>query len=208
MSSFRRYTNLAATIHMLRTRSVTLLNPATWDDKNDAYFMAEYKRHTAAETVLALCFAEREETYHHWRVFSHGSDGVCLEFEKDELLSTFENDQQIRQGYVEYKTIKEVSDLKSVELEKLPFLKRYPYGDESEYRVIYVDKDEASEFQDYDLQIGWIRRVTLSPWLSKALAKSVKETLKSIDGCSRLSVARSSLVDNDSWKGLATRVRV
>jgi hypothetical protein len=54
-----RYTNLTATIHMLRSRSITLLNPATWDDRNDAYFMAEYKRKVDAKTVLALCFAER-----------------------------------------------------------------------------------------------------------------------------------------------------
>ena len=39
---------------MLRTKSITLLNPATWDDKNDAYYMAEYKRLKDAATVLAF----------------------------------------------------------------------------------------------------------------------------------------------------------
>ena len=112
VTSFRRYTNLAATIHMLRTQSITLLNPATWDDKNDAYFMAEYKRLKQAKTVLALCFAEQKETYHHWRVFSHGSDGVCIEFDKDKLLSTFENDDQIKRSNVFYKLIQEMSKLK------------------------------------------------------------------------------------------------
>lgn len=67
--AFRRYTNLAAAIHLLQSRKITLLNPARWDDANDAYFMAEYKRLVGAETVLALCFAETAETYHHWRVF-------------------------------------------------------------------------------------------------------------------------------------------
>jgi hypothetical protein len=54
VETFRRYTNLAAAIHMLRTKSITLLNPATWDDKNDAYYMAEYKRLKDAATVLAF----------------------------------------------------------------------------------------------------------------------------------------------------------
>ena len=82
VKAFRRYTNLAAVVHLLQAKAITLLNPATWDDTNDAYFMAEYKRLKQAKTVLALCFAETAETYHHWRVFSHGADGVCLEFNK------------------------------------------------------------------------------------------------------------------------------
>jgi hypothetical protein len=207
VTSFRRYTNLAATIHMLRTQSIALLNPATWDDKNDAYFMAEYKRLKQAKTVLALCFAEQKETYHHWRVFSHGSDGVCIEFDKDKLLSTFKNDNQIRQGNVSYKLIQEVSKIRRVRVDELPFLKRRPYEDECEYRVVYVDAVEEVQFKDYRLEIDWIKRVTLSPWMSKALAKSVKETIKSIDGCSHLSVTRSTLVDNEAWKKVTTRVR-
>jgi len=61
VATFRRYTNLAVAIHMLRTKSITLLDPATWDDKNDAYDMAEYKRLKQAATVLALCFTESGE---------------------------------------------------------------------------------------------------------------------------------------------------
>jgi Protein of unknown function (DUF2971) len=188
VTSFRRYTNLAATIHLLREKAITLLNPATWDDKNDAYFMAEYKRYKNAKTVLALCFAERAETYHHWRVFSHGSDGVCIEFDKQKLLSAFRNDPQISRGPVQYKTIKEINDLELIDLDDLPFLKRYPYEDEAEYRVIYVDKKKSTEFQDYWIEIAWINRITLSPWMSERLAGSVIKTLKSIDGCSRLKI--------------------
>ena len=95
--SLYRYTNLAATIYMLRTRNITLLNPATWDDTNDFYFMSEYKRLKDAKSVLALCFAESEESYHHWRIFSSGSDGVRIEFDKPALLGALKSDSQ-RQG--------------------------------------------------------------------------------------------------------------
>lgn len=207
MSTFRRYTNLAATIHLLRTRTVTLLNPATWDDKNDAYFMAEYKRHKQAETVLALCFAKSSETYHHWKVFAHGPDGVCIDFNKEKLLTTFEKDKNIAHGAVTYKMIKDARCLKTIELETLPFLKRYPYQDECEYRVVYVNRSEPLQHKDYKLKLQWIDRITLSPWIPKMLADSVKETVRGIEGCSKLPITRSTLVENESWKALTGRVR-
>jgi hypothetical protein len=101
----RRYTNLAATIHMLRSREITLLSPGTWDDRNDAYYMAEYKRRKNLKTLLALCFANCEETYHHWRVFSHGADGVRIEFDKNLLLRALSGDERIIARDVTYKKI-------------------------------------------------------------------------------------------------------
>jgi hypothetical protein len=207
-SGFRRYTNLAAVIHLLQTKRITLLNPATWDDKNDAYFMAEYKRILGFQTVLALCFAETDETYHHWRVFSHGSDGVCIEFDKALLLKSFEKSSGVRQGKVDYKLIKSLVKRPEIDAEQLPFLKRKPYAPECEYRVIYIDKGESQEFKDFPLEVAWIRRLTLSPWMSKALAKSVRETLRSIEGCSMLKVSRSTLISNDEWKSVAARAQV
>lgn len=203
MAFLRRYTNLAATIHMLKTKRITLLNPATWDDRNDAYFISEYKRLKKAKNLLALCFAESKETYHHWKVFSYGSDGICLEFDKDSLLHTFSGDPRIKHGSMEYRIIKELGADEKVSVEELPFLKRAPYQDEREYRVICVDMEQENEVESYDFDIGWIRRVTLSPWMSKALANSVKETLRSIPGCTNLPVSRSTLVENEKWKKLA-----
>lgn len=208
MNFFRRYTNLAATIHILRTKEITLLSPTTWDDRNDAYFMAEYKRYKKAKTVLALCFAERPETYHHWRVFSSGSDGVCIEFDKERLLSSFKKDKRISHGNVEYKKIKELNTLRKINLEKMPLLKRYPYEDEGEYRIIFVDDKLTTEFEDFKIKAAWINRVILSPWMSKGLRNSVRDTLQSIDGCSTVNITRSTLIDNESWKKATTRVRI
>ncbi len=207
MESFRRYTNLAATIHLLHERSITLLNPALWDDKNDAYFMSEYKRHKGAEAVLALCFAECAETYHHWRVFSHGANGVCIEFERDKLLSAFDGDPKIRKGYVEYKLIKDAGRLEAISLEKLPFLKRHPYLDEQEYRIVYSDTERSLDFKNYPIDLKCIRRITLSPWITKALANSVKKVLKGIAGCGEISVSRSTLTNNEKWRALAEKIK-
>ena len=83
--TLRRYTNLASAIHMLDRKVITLLSPAYWDDRNDAYVLN--KERSTAKSVLALCFAETFETYHHWRVFASGRDGVCIEFDKQKLLT-------------------------------------------------------------------------------------------------------------------------
>ena len=53
--TLRRYTNLAATLHLLQRKCLTLLSPSTWDDRNDAFFMTEFQRQKNARSVLALC---------------------------------------------------------------------------------------------------------------------------------------------------------
>lgn len=208
MKQLRRYTNLAATINMLQRRAITLLNPATWDDKNDAYYMAEYKRLKQAKTVLALCFAESNETYHHWKVFSPGVDGVCVEFDKKALMQAFPKSRTLKRGYVDYRQIKELGADSAIRVDDLPFLKRAPFQDECEYRIVFLDMNEGIEFKDFTIEVAWIRRVTLSPWMPKRLRDSVTATLQSIRGCSSLSIARSTLIDNEMWKGLTARVSV
>ena len=68
VSSLRRYTNLAATIHLLSSRKITLLDPSDWEDKNDAYFMAQYKKLKKASSVPALVLLNRQR---------HTITGVC-----------------------------------------------------------------------------------------------------------------------------------
>ena len=202
--TLHRYTNLVSAIHILQTKSITLLNPATWDDRNDAYFMAEYKRKVAAKTILALCFAERRESYHHWRVFSPGTDGVRIEFDKEKLLLAFQRDPQTKADKMIYSKIGDIKRLKSLDIDRLPFLKREPYKDEGEFRVVYVDEAEILEFKDYPIELSWIRRITLSPWINKALFESLKKTLRSIEDCSRIQISRSTLIENEQWRRLAS----
>jgi hypothetical protein len=136
--------------------------------------MAEYKRIVSARTVLALCFAESNETYHHWRVFSHGGDGVCVIFDKERLLSAFEGDKLIRQRSVSYKPISEIEKIKSFDAEELPFMKRSAYKDEKEYRVIYVDKRSSKDYLPYQINIDSVDRIVLNRWMAVPLYKAVK----------------------------------
>src|SRR6185437_17104819 len=83
----RRYTQLPALLYMLSEKKLTLLDPNSWDDKNDSYFLEQYKLKRKLKTVLALCFSMAQETYHHWSVFADGSAGVCIQFKRYGLLN-------------------------------------------------------------------------------------------------------------------------
>ena len=203
---FYRYTNLAAAIHLLKNRKITLLDPMEWDDKNDVFFMSRYKEQRNAKTVLALCFVEGTESYHHWKVFSSGPNGISINFEKDKLLSIFEKEHNIRHGRVKYFQIQKIEKLlktSTMDITKLPFLKRYPYRGEKEYRIIYADTERRIYAKDYDIDLSWIKWIRLSPWIPKQLAKSVVDSLKSISQCQNLEIIRSTLIDSERWKNIA-----
>lgn len=204
--TFRRYTNLPSALHILQNKCLTLLNPETWDDRNDAFLMAEYKRIKNLKTVLAVCLAVREETYHHWQVFSRGADGVCIEFDSEKLRNAFGRADGISHRLVDYQLLTDVNKMSDVDVESLPFMKRWPYGDESEYRAVYTNRDQDLSAYAVPIALNAITRITLSPWLPPALAHVVKDTLKSLPGCSGLKVYRSTLIDNEQWKKLTGRV--
>lgn len=199
----RRYTSLPSALHILHTKRLTLLNPAYWEDKNDAFFVSRFKEITTAKSVLALCFAQQRETFHHWRIFA-GSDGVCFEFHKDKLLLAVAKDESIRPGAVTYKQVSEIAG-KQIPTRRLPFLKRYPYADEREFRLLHVDMDKAKEFHDVEIPLSCILRITVSPWMAAPLVKTVKQSMKSISGCERLKVYRTTLLENEKWKKAANR---
>jgi len=194
-----RYTDLPATIHLLESKSITLLNPETWDDSNDAFFLNQYKCQEKAESVLALCFSKALDKYHHWKVFAGGVDGVRIEFDKELLLKDMKNDMKFKSGDVIYKKINEIRN-STQSIHELPFLKRRPFEDDKEYRIIFVDKNEKVEYKQANIDLNCIRRITLSPWMPEAIVQSVKSVLKKIDGCEGLKIFHSTLINNQTWK--------
>ena len=139
-----RYTNLASTIHILRNNCLTLLSPKTWNDQNDSAYIAEYKRRKKAKSVLALCFTETIETYHHWSTFAPGCDGVCIEFDRHALIDAVQNDPDVKAEYVRYSTIDDVEHDPPGD-DELPFLKRLPYEPEKEFRIIFMSTKVNTE---------------------------------------------------------------
>jgi hypothetical protein len=197
----RRYTELPALVNALRNRQITLLDPQTWDDRNDSYYLSLYKQRKTLKTVLALCFTTCPETYHHWRVFANGTSGVCIRFDRPTLLRALRVQGGIRTGKVKYLTLKEIRN-RRLTVKELPFLKRAAFEPEEEYRVIFESAAKAYPALNIRMPLSAIRRITLSPWLHPALSPDVKKIIKSIPGCSGLEVVRSTLIGNTEWKNL------
>jgi hypothetical protein len=164
--------------------------------------MEAFQMRSGAKSVLALCFAEAPETYHHWRVFSSGSDGVCLEFDTAKLQEAAASHPRFKCGSVEYRTI-DLAASKGIQTEDLPFVKRFPFRDEKEFRIISVHRSEVREFDRLKISLSAIKRITLSPWMPRPLSEAVKTTLKGIKGCTNLRVYKSTLVENERWKRVA-----
>jgi len=195
----KRYTNIPSLLYILRRQQITLLDPATWDDQNDSHYLTIYREKKNLKTVLALCFTQASETYHHWHVFAGGSSGVCITFERDRLVAALEKRSGITAKSVRYLTLSEI-DAKALTVPELPFLKRYPYEDEVEFRAIYESAAKKSSALDVAMPLKCIDRITLSPWTPKALADTLKETIGEIPGCATIKVVRSTLISNERWK--------
>ena len=82
----------------------------------------------------------------------------------------------------------------------MAFLKRKPFEDEREYRIIFESQTESLRAHPISINLDSITKVTLSPWLPEAVATSVVRIIQCIPGCDRLNVNRSSLVDNSKWR--------
>ena len=195
----RRYTQLPALLHILSERKLTLLDPASWDDKNDSCFLEQYKSRCELKTVLALCFSMAPETYHHWSIFAAGSAGVCIQFKRDELLAVIKNCDGIRQREVKYVPLRTVNGRK-LKVRDLPFTKRYPFQDENEWRIVFESDVDEKSSHDIEIPLSAISRVNLSPWLPEVLKDNVKKALWAIKGCAKLEISRSTLISNERWK--------
>ena len=194
-----RYTSLPVLLDMLTRSQITLLNPALWEDRNDSYYIEQYKIKRKLKTVLAACFSNRPETFHQWKVFANGSSGVCIEFDKEKFLKSLPTVRGIRAQLVRYSPIYHVEKARP-DPKEWPFLKRIAFKDEDEFRIVYESSSEEMETKMLHFDISSIRQITLSPWLPKSVADTTVLVIKAIDGCDRLKVNRSSLIENSRWK--------
>jgi len=197
----RRYTDLTALIYLLRKRKLTLLDPSSWDDSNDSYYLTLYREKRNLRSVLALCFTETDERYHYWRVFAPGASGVCIRITRTGLLTAVGERSGLQIRPVAYTSLDEIRSRK-LKTEELPFLKRFAFQHESEVRMIYESRRRKLRHLDIGVPLSCIDKITLSPWMHPNLSSDVKKVLRSIDDCRHLDIVRSTLVGNEEWKSL------
>jgi hypothetical protein len=197
----RRYLELPALVALLQDRALTLLSPRSWEDQNDSHFLELYRERRQLSCLLAACFTQVPETFHHWRVFAHGSSGVCVSFHRDKLSRALLRVPGVSIQPVQYFTLEDRRRA-PIRVEQLPFMKRSAFRDEAEVRVLFASSTAADAPRQLPVPLNAIARITLSPLLPSALRHAMVTVIRSIPGCQRLSIARSTLLANDQWKAL------
>lgn len=202
----RRYTTLSSALDSLVHQRLVLLSPAKWDDTNDVEFMELYRAHAEAKSVLALCFAMASETYHHWRVFTQGMEGVCIEFEKAALETAVGAGPRLVAGPVDYLQVKQLEALTPADAHRLPFVKREGYSDEREWRIVATCFDEPKLSLPIAIDLGSITRLVLNPWMPSVLADNLRAIIRGLPGCAKLKIEASALTNSDRWKAAGKKI--
>jgi hypothetical protein len=201
----RRYTHLPALLHMAQHSCITFLSPESWDDRQDAFFIEQYQAVQEIRTVLAICLSEAPETYHHWHTFAYGPSGVCVAFKRDALLAALDANPKIRHGRVEYIKLNELGK-HTHGVSQMPFLKRYPFSPEYEYRLLYEHSHNKRLTFEQPIPLACVDRIYLSPWMPDAVAKSVRQFLEASELFNGLEISHSKLISNETWMNHARKM--
>ena len=204
--TLKRFTSLAVAIDMLVRRRLTLLNPAKWDDQNDVAFLEAYRKQREIPKVFAMCFTQAPETFHHWSVFAGGLEGIRINIDKLALLSSLRTNPCYAWNDVMYRTLDKMASITAISVYDIPFLKRYAFRDELEFRLLYECVDPKAMFHHVPIELEWIQSVTVSPWMPENLFESAKVTIRKIEGCEKLSIKRTTLRENNRWKRATRRI--
>ncbi len=185
-------------IDILTRREITFLSPASWDDKNDSLCMEIYKDKNQISALFALCFSAAPETYHHWKIFSGGSSGVCIKFNENKLLKWVAGHTQLVARPVGYRTLKSIR-ITPPSLIDLPFTKRHAFRDEKEFRIIVRGNNPSERIATFSMPLDLIEGLTVNPWVPRTVFQSMKTLLRQIPGCAGLKIVHSTVVTNKEW---------
>ena len=59
----RRYTDIPILLDMLVNRKITLLDPASWEDRNDSFYVEKYRSKNGASELNRLDFTKNGRKY-------------------------------------------------------------------------------------------------------------------------------------------------
>lgn len=204
MSAFlRRYTTIQRVKAVLASRALTLVSPARWADKDDALLMECYRKQRKCKSLLALCFTEASETYHHWAIFAKGSSGMCLEFDKEALLESLKGVS--RSGSIEYLKIRELGT-RLADGVNLAFIKRLPFRDEREFRVLYESRRISVKKKEVPFRRLALRRIISGPTVPLSRHLAIKSMVNGMKEWAHVEVRRTTLTNNAQWRRIAERV--
>jgi hypothetical protein len=195
-----RYTKLKYVVNLLKDRKLLLRSSDDWQDKNDSYFMKLYKAKRKYKSVLAICLTRSPEKFHFWKSFTDDAETARVKFKKDILLEAVKRGSVgFRHGNVTYRRVDSLAKQRP-KISELPFIKRLPYKDEKEYRIIYRSRGKDLGSIAIPIPIASIAEITLGPRITLNRVKLLKGQLRKIPGCASLRIGRSTVEENQRWK--------
>lgn len=198
-SQLRRYTELKYLLSILRDGRLSLRDPSKWEDKNDSFLLDLYKSKKILASVLVLCLAEAPESYLHWKVYAGHNEGVCIGFNKELFVNKVKADKSLVHDYVAYRTIKQMQKRRPT-VDDLPFVKRYAYSDEQEYRIICQSRTEKIQAKHIPVFPTDIEFIDINPWVRNAELDSIRSQIHNINGFENFKLRQSTIIDNSGWQ--------
>lgn len=196
----KRFTTLPVLLDFLQRRKLVLLDPKLWDDRNDSELILEYKKRKNIKNLFALCFTSGDETIHHWKTFSDGPSGCAIEFNAKKLFKILETIPNLRHNKVNYKRLRDVEDEHyKLDIDEIPFTKRWPYRCEEEYRIIVENNEENQSLFEIDVPLTIINKITINQQMPSQIYETIKKQLSSIEGQETQRINRSTLYENGRW---------
>jgi hypothetical protein len=196
LTKLNRFTSLPILLDLLQRKKLVFTNPEKWEDKNDVEILAKYKEKKELGTLLLVCFTHETETIHHWKAFSNGMSGCCIEFDYAQIMKHVNKNKKIRHDVVDYLKINQINP-NFIDISEVPFKKRYPYRIESEYRFLYESK-EAKEIFELDIRLDTIKRITFSQDIPGTVLESIRSIINGKEGMG-IKIVRSTVYQNDRW---------
>jgi len=199
-----RYTNIAFLLEYLHTKKLNLVSPETWRDRNDVYFMNLYRELQGGGKNFALCFTQGVEAHHFWDISAEGVGGVAIEFDGDSLLEAASGAGVIGRA-VKYEKIQELRGGEDLNIEDLPFTKRFPFKDENEFRLFFWTKDsEICKRPTYSFSVPFhcVTQIRLSPTLPDSVKSSIKDVIRHLAGNHSFKINKSTLLENPQFQAI------
>jgi len=202
-----RYTSLPILLDMLWRRKLALVSPQLWRnlpqcDKNDRGSMEAYQQRTG-RMVYVLCLTAGNETNLYWDSLGGGAD-CRIEFMGRELVESLTAGPGIRSGPVAYKKISELEAAikqNTLNTDDIPFIKRWPYREEKEYRIIWEGKKTKNPppVKEFDISLTSIASITISDNIPETLFNSIKEIIKAARAEDLPRISQVTVHENDRW---------
>lgn len=198
ISKLNRFTKLPFLLDLIVRKQLTLLNPEIWEDYNDRKTVKLYQQLKKAAAIYALCLTHKSETVHHWMAFSAGPSGCCIQFDYKKLTALLKQ-KSIYHRETVYAKLADLNKYSKKNSHIIPFVKRIPFSNENEYRIIALSTEPQQPSFDIPITLDVITKITLSNKLSKNTFESIKATICCVEPSLKNRIVRSTLFENTRW---------